>query len=199
MTLLDSADALRKPGSAGCPLPGVRLAIMDEQGVRLPAGQAGLIYADQPAFSDFDYVGHEGARQRMERDGLKTLGDVGYLDDDGFLFIVDRSADLVISGGANIYPAEIEAVLLAMPGVADCAVFGVPDAEFGESLAAAVQCSAHVTLTAEQVREHLKRHLADFKVPKVVAFHDALPREDTGKIFKRKLRDPYWAGLQRRI
>jgi long-chain acyl-CoA synthetase len=199
MTLLDSFDALRKPGSAGRPLPGARLAILDEQGTPQPSGQAGLIYADQPAFTDFSYVGNDVARRRMERDGLKTLGDVGYLDDEGYLFINDRSADLVISGGANIYPAEIEAVLHALPGVADCAVFGIPDPEFGESLAAAVQCAPGATLSAEAVREHLLRHLADFKVPKVVEFHAELPREDTGKIFKRKLRDPHWAGMQRRI
>jgi len=199
MTMLDSHDALCKPGSAGRPLPGVTLAILDEQGHAMPRGAAGLIYVNQPAFSDFDYVGNHAARERMERDGLKTLGDVGYLDDDGFLFIVDRSADLVISGGANIYPAEIEAVLHTLPGVVDCAVFGIPDEEFGESLAAAVQCSGTAALSVADVREHLRVHLADFKVPKVIEFHAELPREDTGKIFKRRLREPYWAGLTRRI
>ncbi|MDE2300264.1 MAG: AMP-binding protein, partial [Burkholderiales bacterium] len=199
MTRLDSAEALRKPGSAGRPLPGVTLAILDDDGRPLPQGQAGLIYVHQPAFADFSYVGNDAARQRMERAGLKTLGDVGYLDEDGFLYIVDRAADMVISGGVNIYPAEIEAVLQAMPGVADCAVFGIPDAEFGEALAAAVQLHENAQADAAGVREFLKSRLADYKVPKVVAFHAQLPREDTGKIFKRKLREPYWAGLERRI
>jgi long-chain acyl-CoA synthetase len=199
MTRLDSLEALRKPGSAGKPLTGVTLAILDEQGAALPQGQAGLIYVHQPAFSDFSYIGNDAARQRMERAGMKTLGDIGYLDEDGFLFIVDRSADMVISGGVNIYPAEIEAVLQMLPGVADCAVFGIPDAEFGEALAAAVQLAPGAALRADEVRAFLKPRLADYKLPKLVVFHAQLPREETGKIFKRKLREPYWAGVERRI
>jgi len=199
MTVLPSEDALRKPGSAGRPLPGVSMRILDEEGRELPRGTAGLIYIRQPAYADFTYNNNDAARGRMERDGHMTMGDVGYLDEDGFLFIVDRSADMVISGGVNIYPAEIEAVLQMMPGVADCAVFGIPDAEFGEALAAAVQPLPGATLTSGQVIEHLQAHLAGYKVPRVVAFHAELPREDTGKIFKRRLREPYWAGSQRRI
>ncbi len=199
MTRLSSAEALRKPGSAGLPLPGVQLAILDDDGKALPQGQAGSIYVHQPAYADFSYIGNDAARQRMERNGLKTLGDVGYLDEDGFLFIVDRAADMVISGGVNIYPAEIEAVLLGMPGVADCAVFGIPDAEFGESLLAAVQPEPGAVVDAETVRAYLKPRLADYKLPRQVTLHEQLPREDTGKVFKRKLREPYWAGQQRRI
>jgi long-chain acyl-CoA synthetase len=199
MTLLNSHDALRKPGSAGKPLPGVTLAILDDAGNALAQGRSGLIYVHQPAFADFSYAGNDAARRRIECNGLKTLGDIGYLDEDGFLFIVDRSADLVISGGVNIYPAEIEAVLQTLPGVADCAVFGIPDAEFGEALAAAVQPGAGAVLQAADVQAFLKARLAGYKVPRVVAFHAQLPREDTGKIFKRKLREPYWAGRARRI
>ena len=199
MTRLDSHEALRKPGSAGKALPGVTMAILDEQGEPLPQGQAGLIYVHQPAFPDFSYIGNDAARERIEHGGLKTMGDIGYLDEDGYLFIVDRSADLVISGGVNIYPAEIEAALQMMPGVADCAVFGIPDAEFGEALAAAVQLDEGSSLGADNVRAFLRSRLADYKVPRVIAFHAQLPREDTGKIFKRKLREPYWAGAARRI
>jgi long-chain acyl-CoA synthetase len=199
MTRVDSAEALAKPGSAGKPLPGVQLAILDEQGQPLPQGQAGAIYVHQPAYADFSYVGNHAARQRMERNGLKTLGDVGYLDEDGYLFIVDRAADMCISGGVNIYPAEIEATLMLMPGVADCAVFGIPDAEFGEALAAVVQPAVDAQLDADQVQSYLRGRLAGFKVPKIVTFRSDMPREDTGKIFKRKLREPYWAGLTRRI
>ncbi|MEO5696020.1 MAG: AMP-binding protein [Burkholderiaceae bacterium] len=199
MTRLDSVEALRKPGSAGKPLPGVEIAILDDQLRPLPQGQAGLIYIHQPAFPDFSYIGNDAAREHMEHAGLKTLGDIGYLDEDGFLFIVDRAADLVISGGVNIYPAEIEAALQALPGVADCAVFGIPDAEFGEALAAAVQLDDGALLDANDVRDFLKNRLAAFKVPRIVSFHAQLPREDTGKIFKRKLREPYWAGVSRRI
>ena len=199
MTLLTSEQALRKPGSAGLTLDGVRLEIRDDDGRRLPNGTAGLIYIDQPAFADFSYIGNPEARAKMEQDGLKTMGDVGYLDDDGFLFIVDRKADMVISGGVNIYPVEIEGVLHGMPGVADCAVFGIPDDEFGESLAAAVQSVPGAALSAESVRAWLHERLAGYKVPRVVSFHDSLPREDTGKIFKRKLREPYWEGRSRRV
>jgi long-chain acyl-CoA synthetase len=199
MTLLTSEEALRKPGSAGRAMPGVTLAILDEQGRALPTGQAGLIYVDQPAFPDFSYIGNDAARERMAVGRLKTMGDVGYLDEDGYLFIVDRQADMVISGGVNIYPVEIEAVLHAMPGVADCAVFGIPDDEFGESLAAAVQPAPGAALTPEAVRAYVQQRMAGYKVPKVVTLHEALPREDTGKIFKRLLREPYWAGRSRRV
>lgn len=199
MTLLTSEQALRKPGSAGLPLPGVHLRILDDAGEELPRGQAGLIYVRPEHLADFTYNHGDGARQAMERDGFLTMGDVGYLDDEGFLFIVDRAADMVISGGVNIYPAEVEAVLHGMPGVADCAVFGIPDAEFGEALAAAVQPVPGHTLDEAQVRAWLRERIAGYKVPSVVAFHAEMPREDTGKIFKRRLREPYWAGVDRRI
>ncbi len=199
MTLLNSADALRKPGSAGRPLAGVDMAILDAQGQRLPAGQVGLIHVHQPAYADFSYIGNDAARRSMERDGLKTMGDLGYLDEEGFLFIVDRASDMVISGGVNIYPAEIEAVLQLMPGVADCAVFGIPDTEFGETLAAVVQPRHGSELDAAQVIAFLKPQLAGYKLPRTVDFVTAMPREDTGKIFKRKLREPYWQGVARRI
>jgi long-chain acyl-CoA synthetase len=199
MTLLTSEQALRKPGSAGLPLPGVTLKILGDEGRELPPGTPGLIYIHQPALPDFSYVGNDEARARMEVRGLKTMGDIGYLDDEGFLFIVDRQADLVISGGVNIYPVEIEHVLQGMPGVADCAVFGIPDDEFGEALAAAVQPARGAGLTPEAVRRWLHERIAGYKVPRVVTLHDELPREDTGKIFKRRLRDPYWAGRSRRV
>jgi long-chain acyl-CoA synthetase len=199
MTLLDSRQALRKPGSAGLPLPGVGLKILDEAGVEQPAGHAGLIYVRPAGQADFSYNHGDGARRAMERDGLLTMGDIGYLDDEGFLFIVDRAADMVISGGVNIYPAEVEAVLQGMPGVADCAVFGIPDAEFGEALAAAIQPVDGALLTPESVKDWLRTRMAGYKLPAVVNFHAALPREDSGKIFKRRLREPYWAGVQRRI
>ena len=199
MTLLTSEQALRKPGSAGPPMPGVVMKILDEQGTEQPAGSAGLIYVDQPASPDFSYIGNPASRACMERDGLKTMGDVGYLDEDGYLFIVDRLADMVISGGVNIYPVEIEHVLQTLPGVADCAVFGIPDDEFGEALAAAVQPSPGASLTAEGIGAWLRERISGYKVPKVITLHEALPREDTGKIFKRKLRDPYWAGRTRRV
>ena len=199
MTLLDSRDALRKPGAAGRALDGVQLRILDDAGRELPPGRPGRIFVRQHALTEFSYVGNDTARREMEVDGHLTMGDVGYLDGEGFLFIVDRASDMVISGGVNIYPAEIEAVLQAMPGVADCAVFGIPDAEFGEGLAAAVQCVPGVALAAADVQAFLKARLAGYKVPSMITFHAELPREDTGKIFKRLLRAPYWQGTGRSI
>jgi long-chain acyl-CoA synthetase len=127
------------------------------------------------------------------------VGDIGYLDEEGFLYLNDRRSDMVISGGVNIYPAEIEACLLGLDGVRDCAVFGVPDADFGEALAAHVELDEGSSLAEDDVRAHVRTGLASYKTPKVVVFEDALPREDSGKIFKRRLREPYWAGLERAI
>jgi long-chain acyl-CoA synthetase len=199
MTYVTSAEALAKPGTAGRALPDCELAILDEQGRALAPGEPGLIYARQPGMVDFSYQGNDGARRAMDRDGFLTMADVGYVDRDGYLFIVDRSADMVISGGVNIYPAEIEQALLGLHSVADCAVFGIPDDEFGEALAAAVQPRAGARLSADDVRSFLRERIADYKVPAVVTFHATLPREDTGKIFKRKLREPYWAGRARQV
>src|SRR4030095_10571768 len=126
------------------------------------------------------------------------LGDMGFLDDEGYLYVCDRASDMVISGGVNIYPAEIEATLAMMPGVRDCAVFGIPDEEFGESLAAAVQTEPGISLQAEDVRRYLGERIAGYKVPRVVSFHQELPREESGKIFKRRLRAPFWGKTGRK-
>jgi long-chain acyl-CoA synthetase len=199
VTAISSAEALAKPGSAGRPIGAGALRILDAEGRELPPGEIGLIYARQPAYPDFTYNNNPEARRAIDRDGLWTLGDMGYLDEDGYLFICDRATDMVISGGVNIYPAEIEVALAAMPGVHDCAVFGIPDAEFGETLAAAIQPEPDTTLDAHGVRTWLAARIADYKVPRVVEFHAQLPREESGKIFKRRLRDPYWNGVGRRI
>ena len=106
---------------------------------------------------------------------------------------------MVISGGVNIYPVEIEACLLSLAGVRDCAVFGIPDEEFGEALAAHVELEDGARLSADDLREHVRSKLASYKAPRVVEFSDSLPREDSGKIFKRRLREPYWAGRERAI
>ncbi len=199
ITFISAAEALERPGSAGRAIPGVHLKILDEEGRELPPRATGLIYARQPAYTDFTYNNNDEARRELERDGLWTLGDMGWLDEDGYLYLSDRAVDMVISGGVNIYPAEIEAALIVMPGVADCAVFGIPDAEFGESLAAAVQPQEGFVLTQDLVKSWLADKIASYKVPRLVAFHDQLPREDSGKIFKRRLRAPYWEKAGRKI
>jgi long-chain acyl-CoA synthetase len=199
VTSISSAEALRKPGSAGRALGKATLRILDEAGRELPQGEIGLIYARQPAFPDFVYNNDPDARRRIERDGLWSMGDMGYLDAEGYLYVCDRASDMVISGGVNIYPAEIEAALALMPGVRDCAVFGIPDEEFGEALCAAVQPEPGATLSSAGVQAFLKSRIAAYKVPRKIDFHTELPREDSGKIFKRRLRAPYWEKSGRRI
>jgi long-chain acyl-CoA synthetase len=186
-------EALKKPGTVGRAIEGGIVRIFRDDGSPCGANEVGEIYMRQTAVPDFDYHGRTQARAEAGRDGLVSVGDVGYLDEDGYLFLCDRKRDMVISGGVNIYPAEIENALIGMPGVRDCAVFGIPDAEFGEQLCAFVEPESDAGLSADAVRSFLRERLANFKVPKDVEFRDALPREATGKIFKRKLREPYWA------
>jgi long-chain acyl-CoA synthetase len=142
---------------------------------------------------DFTYINRQQDRDAIEHEGFLTVGDIGYVDADGYLYVTNRRNDLVVSGGVNIYPAEIEAQLMEMAGVADCAVFGIPDPEFGQSLAAVIQTSGNVALSPDGVQAFLSKRLANFKIPHVIEFRDMLPREETGKIFKRKLRDEYAA------
>jgi long-chain acyl-CoA synthetase len=199
VTLHTAEEALRKPGTVGQPLPRVTVRIYDDAGRVLPPGEIGEIYSWREGGVDFTYHGTPEKRQEIERDGFVTLGDVGYLDEDGYLFLCDRKRDMVISAGVNIYPAEIEATLLALAGVRDCAVFGIPHEEFGEALCAYVEPEPGATLDEAAVRAFLSEQLADFKVPRTIRFETGLSREDSGKIMKRKLRDPYWEATGRRI
>jgi long-chain acyl-CoA synthetase len=177
----------------------VKLVITDDNGKEVPTGEPGDVYARLTTGSDFTYHGDDEKRRKAERDGLISVGDIGYVDKDGFLFLCDRRNHMVISGGVNIYPAEIEGEILQMTGVADCAVFGIPDTDFGEALCAIVQQQPGASVTADDVKAFLRERLARYKVPKVVEFRSELPREDSGKIFKRKLRDPFWEGVGRKI
>jgi long-chain acyl-CoA synthetase len=199
VTFANSEDALKKPGTVGKISPGAELRFVGDDGKILPQGEIGEIYSRMASNPDFTYHNKPEKRAEIERDGFITSGDVGYVDQDGYVFICDRKRDMVISGGVNIYPAEIEAALHAVPGVHDCAVFGIPDEEFGEALMAVVEPQAGTTLDIAAIRAQLKTSLADYKVPKHVEIHASLPREDSGKIFKRRLRDPHWEKAGRRI
>jgi long-chain acyl-CoA synthetase len=126
VTFHTAKEALRKPGTVGRPLTHTALRVFDDDGRELPPGEIGEVYVRLPGFADFTYHGLPDKRREIERDGFVSIGDVGYLDEDGYLFLCDRKHDMVISGGVNVYPVEIEAVLLAIPGVRDCAVFGIP-------------------------------------------------------------------------
>ena len=194
LTVCTSQDWLAKPGTVGRAAPDATIAILDEAGRPLPPFESGEVFGRSPAYPDFTYHGRENARTEVETEGLITCGDVGYLDGEGYLFLNDRKRDMIISGGVNIYPAEIEAVLQACPGIADCAVFGIPDAEFGERVFAAVQPEPSAKLDEDTVKAFVGARLASFKIPRQIRFDAALPREESGKIFKRKLRDPFWAG-----
>ena len=190
---------MKKPGTVGKVAPGAELRFLGEDGSVLPQGEIGEIYSRIADAPDFTYHNKPEKRAEIEHDGFITSGDVGYIDEDGYVFICDRKRDMVISGGVNIYPAEIEAALHAVAGVHDCAVFGIPDDEFGEALMTVVEPQPGETLDIAVIRAHLKTSLADYKVPKHVEIMKNLPREDSGKIFKRLLRDPYWQRAGRRI
>ena len=194
-----SEEWLAHPGTVGRPIRQAQIKILDADGRELPTGESGEVFMWLDVWPDFTYAGDEEKRRAVERDGLISCGDIGYLDGDGYLYLNDRRSDMVISGGVNIYPAEIEACLLSLSGVRDCAVFGIPDDEFGEALAAYVEPDEGTRLTAEQVRDHVSGRLAGYKTPRVVEFSESLPREDSGKIFKRRLREPYWQGRERAI
>jgi long-chain acyl-CoA synthetase len=192
-----SEEWLAHPGTVGRPVEGATVKILDANGQELPAGDVGDIYSRLHAISEFTY--HGGAATPDQVGSLVGSGDVGYLDQDGFLHVCDRKVDLVILGGTNVYPAEIESALVGMPEVADCAVFGVPDDRLGEVLAAVIQLTPGSSAGADDIKAFLRQHIADFKIPKVIEFRTNLPREDSGKIFKRRLRDPYWEGQGRTI
>lgn len=200
MTLCNSQEALDRPGTVGRVVDGTVLKALDENGDDVPLGTPGELYGRMPQYPDFTYNNRPEERAACERDGLVTGGDVGYFDADGYVYLCDRTREMVISGGVNIYPAEIEAVLIGMSGVRDCAVFGIPDAEFGEKLLAVVQpMEGQANPSADAVVEYLRERIAGYKVPRQVEFRDDLPRDDAGKIYKRRLREPYWEGHARRI
>ncbi len=199
MTMVSSQDALAKPGTAGKAQMGCSILILDEDGNKLPAGETGEIHARMDAFGGFDYSNDPESRKAAEKHGHISVGDLGWLDDDGFLFITDRKKDMIISGGANIFPAEIEAVLMRAPFIRDVAVFGAPHPEFGEQIVAAVEPFEDWSPDSGEVLAFLEGKLARFKHPRIVDFHDTLPREDSGKIFKPRLRAPYWEGAGRKI
>jgi long-chain acyl-CoA synthetase len=200
-TVVFADEWLEHPGSVGRPWPGTQVRVLDDDGEEVPAGETGQVYL-QMGDSTFEYH-HDAEKTRKSRVGkLFTVGDIGYLDEGGWLFLCDRRGDVVISGGVNIYPAEIENELACHPKVADVAVFGIPHEEWGEELKAVVQPVPDAVpgpeLTAELLA-FLDGRVARFKLPRSVDYTDELPRDPNGKLYKRRLRDPYWAGRAARI
>ena len=193
-TLVDSTTWLARPGTVGRVAPG-SLVVGDEDGVPLPPGEIGLVWLPAARGEDrFVYFGDDAKTDKAYRGERFTLGDMGYLDEDGFLFLTDRDANLIISGGVNIYPAEVDAVLLDHPAVRDAATIGVPDDDWGEVVLAVVELRDGVDATdalADELIALCRERLARFKCPRRVDFVEHLPREDNGKIYKRRLRDQY--------
>jgi len=202
LTVATGQDWLDRPGTLGQKTWMVDLRVADDDFNELPAGESGQIWFRSVLGSDFEYHNAKDKTESAHRDGWGTLGDIGYLDVDGYLFMSDRRIDMIISGGVNIYPAEIEGVLSGHPAVVDAAVFGIPDDEFGEQVKAAVELADGVESSPELEAEliaYCREHLAGYKAPKSIDVHEHLPRQPTGKLYKRLLRDPYWADAGRSI
>ena len=187
-TILLPEEQLRKPGSCGRAFEGNEIALLDEDRQPVKQGEVGELYAKNTMLID-GYFRNKEATEQSFYDDYMTVGDMAYMDEEGFYYIVDRKKDMVISGGVNIYPAEIEIVLNHHPKVMESAVIGVPDEEWGESLKAFVALKEGCDATAEEIIEYCLENLADYKKPRIVEFIDAIPRNPTGKILKKKLRE----------
>jgi long-chain acyl-CoA synthetase len=187
---------LERPGTVGKAIHGVKVRILDDNGDEVPTGQPGDIWVETASAAPAEYFKDPEKTHRMRRGRMVTLGDIGYLDADGYLFLCDRKIDMIISGGVNIYPAEVEAALLTSPDVADAVVIGIPDPDWGEQVKAIVELRPGLAATAEEavaLIEHCGSRIARFKLPRSVDFVDELPRLPNGKVEKRRLRDEYWA------
>lgn len=198
ISIISPQEWLKKPGSVGKAFPpGAQIRILDPEGNHVPIGESGLIYGTP--LGKWRYRGADAntLNDQTFLDDLFTLGDVGYLDEDGYLFITDRLKDMIISGGSNIYPAEVEAELFNHPAVADATVIGVPDAQWGESVKAIVE--PRDTVTEQEIIDFCRSRLAHYKCPKTVELVDRLPRDPNGKVRKRELRDRYWGEAERRV
>ncbi|MFC5821589.1 AMP-binding protein [Nonomuraea harbinensis] len=193
MSQVTPEEWLAKPGTVGRPQPGTTLRIVGENGEEVPDGEPGTIYFSN-AGQAFEYYNDPGKTAAARLDGMSTVGDFGYLDEDGYLFLLDRRTDLIISGGVNIYPAEIEQFLITHPSVQDIAVIGVPDPDWGQSVLAIVQPSPGVEAgeaLAEKLRAYCAEGLASYKRPRRFEFREDFPRTEAGKLQRRKLRDEY--------
>jgi acyl-CoA synthetase (AMP-forming)/AMP-acid ligase II len=198
VTVLHPEDQLRKPGSCGKPYGNIAVRIVRDDGSDAPVGEAGELFIRTTLAMD-GYHRTEEQLPEIDRGEWKSVGDVAYVDDEGFVFICDRKKDMIISGGVNIYPAEIEAVLYEHPQILDVAVFGVPDDEWGERVYAVVQPKPDTIIDVEELRGFASSRLAGYKNPREYELRDTLPRTEAGKLLKRVLRDEHWAGRDRAV
>jgi acyl-CoA synthetase (AMP-forming)/AMP-acid ligase II len=200
-TVLMPEDQMRKPGSCGRPAPGIEIMLVGADGNEVTGtgpGHPGEVFVRSKGTFD-TYYKNDAGYQANSRGDFHTVGDIAYWDEEGYLYICDRKTDMIISGGMNIYPAEIEAVLEQHPGIYDVAVFGIPSEQWGEAVHATVVRSPGSSLTGEQVTAFAREHLASYKVPRSVDFAAELPRTGSGKLLKRQLRAPYWAGRDAQV
>jgi fatty-acyl-CoA synthase/long-chain acyl-CoA synthetase len=194
-TVLAPEDQLRKPGSCGQAAPNVNIKLIDEQGneVTEPLVTGELYVSSGNLFQT--YYKDSDKYESDRRGDFHTVGDIAYRDEEGYYYIADRKKDMIITGGMNVYPAEVEAALDQHPAIFDVAVFGVPNEEWGESVhAAVVRAPGYPDLDADEVMTFARQHLAGYKIPRSVSFLDGLPRTGSGKILKRELRAPFWEG-----
>jgi acyl-CoA synthetase (AMP-forming)/AMP-acid ligase II len=199
--VLEPGDQLRKPGSCGKPAPGVEILLLDAEGSQISGtgpGHAGELYVSSTAVFNEYYKQPESYRAAMRGD-FHTVGDIAYRDDEGYYYICDRKNDMIISGGMNVYPAEIEAALEQHPGVFDVAIFGIPSEQWGEQVHATVVLAPGARLSETDVIAYARQHLAAYKCPRSVSFAAELPRTGSGKLLKRELRAPYWAGSAKQV
>ncbi|MBW1882015.1 MAG: AMP-binding protein [Deltaproteobacteria bacterium] len=199
--MISSEEWLRKPGSVGRPRPGQRLRILDDEGDEVRVGQEGLVCFELDE-APFEYKGDpEKTRASRRGEDFFTLGDVGYVDEDGYLFLCDRSSDVIISGAVNIYPSQIESILMELDYVADCCVVGIPNEEWGEEVRAVVQleASAKPEDPAGAILRHCRQRLSGYQVPRGVDFEPDLPRTETGKLARQAIRKRYWGARARRV
>jgi len=190
--ICDSHEWLAHPGTVGKASPRIEYSIVDDDGNHLPPGEVGTIYCKR-ADGAPEYHGDPAKTAAMRLpDGRFTVGDLGWLDEEGFLYLADRRVDLILVAGSNVYPAEIEAVLIEHPSVADAAAFGIPDADMGEQVKAVIEPADGAVIDVDAIAAYAAERLAKYKLPKSYDIVDALPREAHGKLKKRLLRDPYW-------
>jgi long-chain acyl-CoA synthetase len=199
LTRLPAHMQRAKPGSSGLPHKHVEIEIRDDVGKALAAGEVGEIWVKTPVTIGRYLNGKDLDTDTLDKRGFFRTGDVGKLDDEGYLFITDRAKDMIISGGVNIYPAEIEAAILLHPAVQDVAVIGIPDDEFGEQVKAFCELKPHRTTNEAELLDHCRTHLASYKRPKSIEFMSELPRNTMGKLLKRELRQPYWKNRERNV
>jgi long-chain acyl-CoA synthetase len=200
-TIVFADEWMEHPGTVGRAWPISEVVILDDDGNELPAGEIGTVYMHMMT-GDFEYYKDKEKTEKSRQGKFFTVGDVGYLDEDGWLFLSDRKIDMIISGGANIYPAEIESELILHPKVADVAVFGIPHDDWGEEVKAVIEPTEGVEGGPEleaEILEWSTERLAKYKRPKSIDFTTEMPRDPNGKLYKRKLRDPYWEGRERAI